>query len=115
MSQTPIIAIPTQTAATITSAAIPVGNAFSCSLQVNSTGAAAGTAVIQASNDHIPGDFATLQAPTNWTAITGITVTVTTAGSVLIPKFDLSYQYIRVVYTNTGTGTVQAVLSVTGI
>lgn len=115
MSQTPIIAISTQTAATLTSNPIPTHQAYCCSLQVNTTGSAAGTAKLQASNDNIPGDYVTLQTPTNWTDIPSATVTVTTAGSVLIPKLDLSYQYIRVVYTNTGTGTVQAVLSVLGI
>lgn len=115
MSQTPVIAIATQTAATLTSNPIPVNQAYSCSLQISTTGAAAGIAIIQASNDHIPGDYATLQTPMNWSAITGATVTISAAGSVLIPKLDLAYQYIRVVYTNTGTGTVQAVLSVTGI
>lgn len=104
--------IPLQAAATITTAAIPALNLFSCSAQVTTTGAgAAGTFIIQASND----DFTASNAvPVNWSAIPSATVTVAGAGAFLIPKTDLCYQWVRLVYTNTGSGTVSAVFKALG-
>lgn len=70
------------------------------SVQVVSTGAV-GTAKLQASNDK--------KNPTNWTDISGATVSVTGAGTFLIPKMDLCYRFIQLVYTNSsGTGSVTA-------
>lgn len=70
------------------------------SLQVISTGAV-GTAKLQASNDK--------KSPSNWVDIPSATVSVTGAGSFLIPKMDLCYRYIQVVYTNSsGTGNITA-------
>lgn len=104
MSQFNEPVIPKQAAATITSAAIPATNMVSCSIQVNTTGSAAAVCKLQASNDH---PVASSAVPTNWSDISGATVTVSAAGAVIIPKTDTCYEYIRVVYTNTGTGTVE--------
>lgn len=104
MRQLNELVITSQAAATITSPAIPAYNLFACSLQVTTTGSSAGTAILQASNDD-PQDNS---APSNWTAIPSATVTVSGAASVMIPKIDLCYQFVRVVYTNTGTGTISA-------
>jgi hypothetical protein len=70
------------------------------SVQVISTGAV-GTAKLQASNDK--------KNPSNWTDISGATVSVTGTGIFLIPKMDLCYRYIQLVYTNSsGTGNITA-------
>lgn len=104
--------IPVQSAATVTTAAIPALNLFSCSVQLAATGAgAAGTLKIQASNDH---PVAANTVPTNWSDITGASVSVSGAGAYLIPKTDLCYEYIRLVYTNSGTGTISVVFKALG-
>lgn len=103
-----------QAAATITSAAIPALNLFSCSAQVSTTGAgAAGTLRLQASND-IAGMDGHPGPPTNWSDIPSASVVASGAGAFLIPKTDLCYQWIRAIYTNTGTGTFSVVLKALG-
>ena len=105
--------IPRQTAATITSAAIPALNLFNCSAQITSTGAGAGTLKLQASND-IAGMDGNPGPPVNFSDIPSASVAESGAGAFLIPKLDLCYQWIRVVYTNTGTGTISVVVKALG-
>lgn len=70
------------------------------SVQVISTGAV-GTAKLQVSNDK--------KNPSNWTDLSGATVSVSGAGAFLIPKVDLCYRYIQLVYTNSsGSGNITA-------
>lgn len=111
MRQENLPIIPLQAAASITSSPIPALNLFSCSVQMSIVGSGAGTLIIQASNDDPKASGA---VPTNWSAIPSATVTITGAGAYLIPKTDLCYQYVRVVYTNTGTGTVSCVFKALG-
>lgn len=99
--QIPIITV--QTAASINSTAIPAMNLLSCSAQLIGTGSAAGTMKLQASNDN---PLSGGNVPTNWNDIPSATVSVSGAGSYLIPKTDICYEYVRVVYTNSGTGTI---------
>lgn len=64
-------------------------------------GTITGTLKVQACND--PG-FTTLNPPgssANWVDIASQTVSVTGAGAFLIPKFDVSYMWVRAVYTKT--------------
>lgn len=66
---------------------------------------AAGTVKIQASNDvcpygYIPGGFTV----TNWTDIPSATATVTAGASVLITLPQISYRWMRVVYTSSVAG-----------
>lgn len=114
MSQIDSVIIPTQAAATVSSTALSAQNLFQCSAQIVCTGSAAGTLKIQASNDAAIGNFPTLFVPTHWNDVPSATVTVTGAGSYLIPKTDICYQYVRLVYTNTGTGTIAANLKALG-
>lgn len=115
MKYAPIVAIPVQAAATITSSPIPAQDLLYASAQAVSTGAGAdGVLKFQASNDNpVSGSG---QVPTNWSDIASATVSVSGAGSFLIPKIELCYQWIRVVYTNGGggTGTIAAMVKVTG-
>lgn len=103
--------IPVRTAATVTTAAIPALNLFSCSAQITTTGSAAGTLKIQASNDDPRGAG---QVPVNFSDIPDATITATGAGVFLISKIDLCYEYVRLVYTNTGTGTISVVFKALG-
>lgn len=111
MSQENVHIIPSQAAATVTTAAIDSRNLHSCSAQITVTGSGAGTLIIQASNDeptspNVP--------PANWSPIPSATITVTGAGAFLIPKTDMCYQWVRLVYTNTGTGTISVVFKALG-
>ena len=103
--------IPIQAAATVTTAAIPSLNLFYCSAQIAATGAAAGTLKLQASND----DFtAGNTPPVHWSDIPSASIVVSGAGAFLIPKTELCYQWVRLVYTNSGTGTISIVFKALG-
>jgi len=112
MRQVHIQALASQTAATVNSAAIPAMNLFYCSAQIAATGSAAGTLVIQASNDDLSGEPTLV--PTNWSSIATATVSVAGAGAYLIPTITLCYQYVRVSYTNTGAGTIAVTFKALG-
>lgn len=114
MRQVNIPVIPLQAAATINGDAVPAERLYSCSAQISATGSAAGTLKLQASND-VSGADGLPGPPINWNDIPSATAAVSGAGPVLIPKTDLTYQWIRVVYTNTGTGTISVRLKVWGI
>jgi len=100
-------AIPLQAAASVNGPAIAAQNLFYCSAQIVAAGGGAGTFVIQASDD----DFGT-NPPVHWTTIAS--ATVSGDGVYLIPKIDLCYQWIRLVYTNSGAGTISAVIKALG-
>lgn len=101
--------IPLRAAATVHSAAIPALNLFEASVQGVFAGAAVGTLVLEASNDNPKGAG---QVPVNFSTIA--TVAVSAAGVVMIPKTDLCYEYVRVSYTNTGTGTMSIIFKALG-
>ncbi len=71
-----------------------------------------GSVKIQASNDVChTGNQPTPFVPTNWTDISGATVSYTDNGSLLIPKLDLCYRWIRIVNTfGSGTGNVSVTI-----
>ncbi len=99
------------TATTQASAAIDASNMLQVSVQAILTGAPTGTVKLQASNDSpigMKGLSSATWAPTNWTDIPNAVVTTNSAASFLIAKTDICYQFIRVVYTGSGTGTVTA-------
>lgn len=99
------------------SAAIDANQLFACSVQGVVAGSSpVGALKIQASNDvSIAGNLETF-VPTNWTDIgMSAQVSVSGAGTVLIPKIDLSYRWIRIVFTFTsGTGTITAKVNASG-
>jgi hypothetical protein len=83
------------------------------SAQIIATGSPTGTIKFQASNDF--GNSMASTTPTNWTDIATQTITLTTAGSFLIPKFEICYQWIRIVYTSGGTGTITVKMKAHGV
>lgn len=114
MRQIPINILPSQTAANVSSAAISAENLFQISAQIAAVGAgAAGTMKLQASND-VNENFVVQFVPTNWSDIPSATIAVTAPGAFLIPKTEICYQWVRVVYTNTGTGTISVVIKALG-
>lgn len=87
------------------------------SLQLVAAGSSpVGTIKLQASNDMIQAaNLASLTTPTNWNDIPNTTVNVSGNGSYVIPKTEISYQWIRAVWTATsGTGTITANLKSVG-
>jgi hypothetical protein len=92
--------------------AVKTLNTIAISAQAILTGAPVGALTLQASNDIFTTNN---QAPVNWTTIAGSSVAVGAAGTFLIPKTDLCYSAVRVVYTPTsGTGTVTVNIKVLG-
>jgi len=78
------------------------------SAQAVITGSAVGTLKLQVSNDD--GGSAT-----NWSDLSGATVSISGAGAYLIPAQNMSYQFIRAVYTFTsGTGAITVNLHMVG-
>ena len=83
--------------------AIFIANNWCLSVQSVSTGTGVGTIKIQVSNDSETG------VPVNWSDLSGATIAVTAASVLVLPKIEVSYQFIRLVYTKTsGTGTLNA-------
>ncbi len=81
--------------------AIQASQLWGMSVQAIVSGATnpVGTVKIQFSND------SPRVSPTNWTDISGATVSISANGVVGIPKTDLAYEWVRVVYTHSsGTG-----------
>jgi len=86
-----------QTSITINSADLHLASA-----QVVITGTAAGAVKLQASND-----APTSGAVSNWSDISGATVSVSGAGAYLIPELDVCYNHLQAVFTrSSGTGTI---------
>jgi hypothetical protein len=97
------------TGTTRNSAAIDASNMLQVSAQCIATGSPTGAVKIQVSNDSpigMPGLSSSVWTPPNWTDLAGATIAVTSAASFLLPKTDICYQFIRFVYTGSGTGTV---------
>lgn len=94
-----------------TSAAFDTSQTIMASLQAVSAGGAV-TAVIklQGSNDE-PSDV----APATWSDIPSGSVNITAAGTYLVPKTEICYRWIRVLYdVSAGGGTITAKLFTLG-
>lgn len=97
------------------SAAIQTMNIFQMSAQVVATGASTGTVKLQFSND-IVNPSTPPAAPTHWSDIPSATVSVSAAGVFAIPKTDICYEFVRVVYTHTNgsAGTISVNIKALG-
>jgi hypothetical protein len=107
MRQSSIPSIPTQVVtATINSAPINTENIFNGSFHAIVNGSLTGIVKVQASNDSslVPTN------PINWSDIPSASIAVTNTGTYLIPKIDICYEFIRVVFVYTsgsGSPTIQ--------
>lgn len=107
-----------QTNVTANLSAIPLQQKYSGSVTaVFSDATASGTLKVQISNDKsltaglLPEQF----VPTNWVDLSGASATVASGANAIIPKIDLSYQYMRMVWTRSaGAGTFQVNVNVQG-
>jgi hypothetical protein len=81
-----------------------------------SDGAAAGSLVLQGSNDPAKGLDPSLFAPTTWVTIPGASATVASgATTVLVPTNPVCYNWIRVSWTRTGAaGTLTVAVATQG-
>jgi hypothetical protein len=113
MRQLNVNTIPLQVSATVNGPAIDSENLFQVSAQIAASAGAAGTMKLQASND-VNENFVSQFAPANWSDIPSASILVTGPGAFLIPNTEVCYQWIRVVYTNTGTGTISVVFKALG-
>lgn len=98
------VALSGSTSTNLTSSGIYVANMSTGSVVVNVVGATGpdGTVKVQASNDVSTGFPASTREPSVWVD-TGATVTVNANGTFLIAPFNLSYQFIRLVYTRVAS------------
>lgn len=87
------------------------------SLQCVVTGASTGTLKLQFSNDVTDPTSPNGTAPSNWTDISGASITVAAAGVTGLPKMDLAYGWIKVVWTknNGSAGTISVNLRAVGV
>ncbi len=105
-----VILNPVTAAASINSGPIWATKMLRCSIQFVATGTAAGNFQLQASNDQNTGLPNDNFVPSHWNNI-GSPVTVSGAGSYLAPFIELSYEYLRLVYTDTSGGTASLLIS----
>jgi len=99
------VIIQTQVIASTNLAAIPLQQKFSVSAIATFTvNDAAGTLKIQVSNDAPVGQQPEYYTPsaTSWVDLAGATVTVASGAVAIIPKTDVCYQYMRLVWTRSG-------------
>jgi len=91
------------------SVVLDTSHVLSLSIHTTTTGTSTGTISVQASND--------VDKPVvNWSPVPTFTSSVTAAGSYLIPKFDVCYAWMRIVFTatNAAAGTVTVKIKTIG-
>lgn len=98
---------------TLNSQAMQLLNMFGFNIQIVFTGTPTGTFKLQASSDPIykgaPGHQFT---PTNWTDVVNSSQAVTAAGNISWNYSGSYFNYVRVVYTDTSSGSSTAIITV---
>lgn len=108
-----IVALDVTGAASVNSDPFPITQDFAMSVQAQSVVDAVGTLKVQFSNDQYQSN-SQIQ-PTHWTDVPSASVAVTAAAVVGIAKFDVCYNWARLVYTRTsGAGGLIAVVKTNG-
>lgn len=94
---------------------VPSSTLYRVSAQIVATGSPNAMVVIQVSNDVLSGAAMNTGSfvPTNWSDL-GSPVAVASTAPVLIPAVEICYEWVRVVITGGGTGTVTATLQALG-
>lgn len=100
---------------TINSSAYNVQQSYGVAIQAVFTGTPTGTFKLQASADPAtniqPGQGAGGNPVLDWVDIADSSYSVTAAGNYMWNVFDIMYNFIRLVYTDTSGGTSTAVLN----
>ena len=104
--------------ATINSAAEQVLNMAGYSIQIVFTGTPTGSFKLQSSCDPVPkqsqvvgANGAVTYTPTNWTDVANSTFNISAAGDVQWNVSEVFYNYVRVVYTDTSSGSSTAIIT----
>lgn len=112
-TKTNIITAGTVLNATRTSPAMQVINMWGFAIQVVFTGTPTGTFKLQASADPLlVNNPIAYPPPTNWTDIADSSHAVVAAGDYMWDVFDVTFNFVRLVYTDTSGGASTAVLTV---
>lgn len=98
---------------------VPLKNIYTYAMSAIITGTPTGTIKLQASNDPETNDTQTNStglppsvSPTNWADIDGSLFTVTASGEVMWNVNAVGYNYVRVVYTDTSSGSSTATMNI---
>lgn len=97
--------------ATIDSQVLQCYQMFGYAIQIVFTGTPSGNFSLQSSVDPVPQVWGQAYAPINWTTVANSTFTVSGAGNVEWNVTDVMYNYVRVVYTDTSSGTSTAIVT----
>ncbi len=109
MSVTALSAVNAATDGAQASSPILTEFTFAFSIMTISTGSPVGVVKIQVSNDD------TIHTPSHWVDLASSTTAVSSATTYLMPKTEICYNWLRVVYTKTsGTGAVTCVIKTLG-
>jgi len=85
------------------------------SFQIYINGPLSGTFKIQASNDQAQGVPASQFAPSNWVTIGStasiVASTTSAASTFLFPAIEVSYEYLRINYTDSSSGSANGSVS----
>lgn len=106
-----IIPVNTVMNATINSLPMNLANMIGYTIQIFFTGTPTGSFKLQASADEAPLIGSGFN-PTNWTDVVATTFTISAAGNVEWNVYDIYYNFVRVVYTDTSGGTSTAIITV---
>lgn len=115
MRNVPIQILSAVDTATITGAAIFSGQYISASFNaIFGDATAAGTIKIQASNESPVGDPKSYTpSATSWSDVPNATSTIASGAGPMIPTQNITFQYIRAVYTRTSGGSTTFVVNAT--
>lgn len=99
---------------TLTSSTIPLFMIYGYAIQVVFTGTPTGSFKLQGSCDPVPQAAQAaggIYSATNWSDIANSSDSVIAAGNYMWNVYDVMYNYVRVVYTDTSGGTSTAIIT----
>lgn len=100
--------------ANYTSPYVPLKFIFMYAMAANVTGTPTGIIKLQASNDPETDDTTPLsnRPPTNWVDITNSSFALSASGETMWNVRDVAYNYVRVVYTDSSSGSSTATMNI---
>lgn len=97
------------------SPSVPLLQVYTYAIQAIITGTPTGTISLQASNDPVLNTISNsrpLTEPTDWNTIANSTFTVTTSGTQFWNVNYTGYNYVRVIYTDSSSGSSTATMTI---
>ena len=115
----PLISTPQALNVSSNSSPQSLQHVYTYSIQIVITGTPTGTVKLQASADPVDQIDLAFEPPVNWTDIANTSTSVSAAGSVLWNQADVGYNWVRIVYTDSSSGsstaTMTAIVNTKGI